>query len=76
MFKKKQNLQVTYVRDFRASILVWKDYKINGKTLRNYFSHIILQCIQAFRIIYIVQSCNKVFFPRHVSFLSDIKTLK
>ena len=32
--KKKKNLQEMYVRDFRASILVCKDYKINTKTLK------------------------------------------
>ena len=54
----KKNLLVMYVRDFRASILACKDYKINTKTWKKFFSsHVILQCIQ---------SCNKVIFSQQL----------
>ena len=32
--KKKTNLQVMYVRDFRVSVFACKDYKIKTKTLK------------------------------------------
>ena len=45
-----------------------KDYKIKYKSIKNscFSSRIILQCILSFRFIYVVQSRNKVFFPRHI----------
>ena len=60
-----------YARDFRATILAPKDYKINKKNIKNscYSSHIIIQCIQAFKTIYVVQSCDIFFFPWQYIFL-------
>ena len=58
-----------YVRVFRARVLMCKYYKINIKTLKILvFLLIILPCIQTFRIIYVVQSCSKRFFCRHICF--------
>ena len=42
ILNKKNNLKVTYLRDFRADILACKDYKINTKTLNNLVILLIL----------------------------------
>ena len=66
--KNPKNVEVMYVRDFRASVPVCKDIRINIKNIKNscYSSHIIALCIQVFRIIYVLPSYNKVFFPGHI----------
>ena len=35
IFNKKTSQQIMYIRDFRTSILAWKDYKINTKASKN-----------------------------------------
>ena len=47
-------LHVTIIR------LIQKHYKFL------FSAHIVLQYIHAFSIIYVVQSCSKVFFPQHI----------
>ena len=61
ILNKKTNLQVMYLTDFRANIPVCKDLKINMKKNKNscYSSHIILQTIQVFWIIYLVPYTTK-----------------
>ena len=61
-------LQVMYARDFRASILAYKNYKINTKTLKILVFLPIL-FFSVFRLLRLFTFCShatKFFFSRHI----------
>ena len=48
ILNKKKNLQVMYVRDFRASILACKAYKINIKTTLKILAFLFILFVSVF----------------------------